>query len=908
MKTAAHSLAVCSVAVLLAIAASGCRRPSSEVAGSRAAPAAIPAAPPAPQATQPLPADIAAIVDAYRKIIVLADAEATLEPDDRQRSSIAGRILYQQNHQRLTLLGDRLTTELSGRGAPNETIAFLTTLEGLQELRDVDKLAFADLVADLLDTVGAADAASPAKALQPRLEADQKALKEIQSLYDNELEKVFGRFETRGMTVRREAWDSYVAFLKTRYRAADILKEFATATESIQGTRSGSRSGESALEMSGTRLPVKTLVLTFDDGPHPKYTDRIREILQKYQVPAVFFEVGQNLGTMGPNNHLRATRAAAASQRLLHAGFSLANHTFSHELLSPLSDAEIAGQIEQADRVLKTVSNPTSILFRPPYGARNDRVLAAVQARGMKSILWNIDSRDWADPIPKSIANRVIQLAEGERRGIILFHDIQARTIEALPAVIETLQARGYRFVGWNGTEFADDRSTRTQVPLTVSAPVPLAPSRSPYRESWAVIVGIDNYARWPRLSYAGNDARAIRELLVRKYSFKPENITMLLNEQATREHILSALGDTLADPAKVSKEDRVFFFFAGHGATRQLPSGRALGYIVPVEADLTNYQSQAISMTNFQDISEAIPAKHVFFMSDACYSGLAATRGGGQNYLQEVTRRTARQVLTAGGADEEVADNGPNGHSIFTWTVLQGLEGRADLNNDSYITASELASYVGPIVSSLSRQTPAFATLAGSEGGEFIFELKHETEFLNDESAQLDEEGIKLNGQIEGLRAAIAEKRKKNERLRAEVESAKAQLQGTVVPPQPSAKPPTAVEYNDRGMVLFREKQYAEALKSFLEAARLNPTNALAANNVGYTYFKMNQHDQSVQWFQKTIAIDQRRAIAYANLGDAYLALGRRPDARSAYEKYLELQPTAKYASTVKQKLQAVQ
>jgi uncharacterized caspase-like protein len=397
------------------------------------------------------------------------------------------------------------------------------------------------------------------------------------------------------------------------------------------------------------------------------------------------------------------------------------------------------------------------------------------------------------------------------------------------------------------------------------------------------------------------------RALLINKYAFKAENITMLLNGDATRERILTAMGDSLADPAKVAREDRVFVFFAGHGATRRLPSGRAQGYIIPVDADLTNYQSQAISMTNLQDVSEAIPAKHVFFVTDACYSGLAATRGGGQNYLQEVTRRTARQVLTAGGADEEVADNGPNGHSIFTWTLLQGLEGRADLNNDSVITASELASYLGPIVSSLSRQTPAFASLPGSEGGEFVFELAHESEFLSEESTQLDDEGIKLNGELDRLRATIAAKRLRNEQLRTELKSAKAQLGNAGAPPAASPAvngPPTAAAENDRGTVLFREKQYGEALKAFLEAARLNPSNALTANNVGYTYSKLGQNAQAVQWFEKTLSLDPRRAIAYANAGDAYVALGRDADARRSFGKYLELQPTAKYAVTVRQKL----
>ena len=375
---------------------------------------------------------------------------------------------------------------------------------------------------------------------------------------------------------------------------------------------------------------------------------------------------------------------------------------------------------------------------------------------------------------------------------------------------------------------------------------------------------------------------------------------------QATRERILSAIGDTLADPAKVAREDRVFVFFAGHGATRRLPNGRALGYIIPADADLVNYQSQAISMTNFQDVSEAIPAKHVFFLTDACYSGLAATRGGGQNYLREVTRRTARQVLTAGGADEEVADNGPNGHSIFTWTVMQGLEGRADLNSDGFITASELAAYVGPIVSSLSRQTPAFASLAGSEGGEFVFEVKHENEFLSEQSAQLEEEGIKLNGELDRIRAAIAAKRLRNEKLKKDVASAQAQLAGTAPPLPPAAdRPLTAAEQNDRGTTLFREKRYDDALKAFLDASRLNPSNALAANNVAYTYYKLEQHPLAVQWFEKTVALDPRRAIAYANLGDACLALGRGADARRAFEKYLELQPTAKNAAAVREKLQ---
>jgi tetratricopeptide (TPR) repeat protein len=429
------------------------------------------------------------------------------------------------------------------------------------------------------------------------------------------------------------------------------------------------------------------------------------------------------------------------------------------------------------------------------------------------------------------------------------------------------------------------------------------------------VVVGINDYQKWPKLSYAVNDAQGVREMLVSKYRFKPENIQVLLDGEATRERILSVLGDVLSDSEKVKRDDRVFVFFAGHGVTRKLPNGKSLGYIVPVDADTTNYQSQAISMTNFQDISEAIPAKHVFFVMDACYSGLALTRGGApggdvRKYLQEMTRRSTRQVLTAGGADEQVADQGPNGHSIFTWTLLQGLEGRADLNSDGYVTASELAAYVGPTVSSLSRQTPAFGSMVGSEGGEFILQMNHDNEFLSESSEQLDTEALRLNAELDKVRQQIAEKQQRNQTLAKQLEEARSQLSkledgGTPALAMPGLAPALlARQHNDQGLVLYREKKYAEALAEFTTAATLDSTNAQAANNVGFIHFKLGAYEESAKWLEKTVALDPGRAVAYPNLGDAYYKLNRREDALKAYERYLALLPTGPAAGAVKLKL----
>ncbi len=898
------------IALVIAALADGCGRRATPTPGGTAEPVPPATAPPSSISTGSSPApvltrDLQEIVDRFRKIVVLVEDQADLDPKSREQATTVGRLLFQENHQALVALTARL------RASPTAAADFLKDLEGSVELHDADKLAFRDLVEDLLVSAreGRPAGASALAGLRARLEEDDAALRQIEKLYEKELEKVFGRFETRGMAVRREAWESYVAFLKTRLSARAVIGEFAIDTQVLARPRAEAPGAAAPLEIVGERLPLQSLVLTFDDGPHPRHTERILEILTRFGVKAVFFEVGQNLGVLKDGRVVPLGHSAEVSRRLLQAGYALANHSYTHAFLPKLSDEEIAREIELTNRMLRDVDDTQSILFRAPYGARNAKVMAAVQAHGMRSILWNIDSRDWADPVPTSIANRAIAAVEAEHRGIILFHDIQARTVEALPLVLETLQARGYKFLAWNGSDFVPDSAPSARGETAAPVPTVGTGARSFYRESWAVVIGIDAYKNWPRLSYAANDARAVQDILVRRYHFKPENVTLLLNDEATRERILSILGDQLADGAKVKKDDRVFVFFAGHGATRRLPSGRALGYIIPVEADATNFQSQAISMTNFQDISEAIPAKHVLFVTDACYSGVALTRGGGrpggQNYLEEVTRRTVRQMLTAGGADEEVADNGPNGHSIFTWALTQGLDGRADLNGDGFITGSELATYVAPTVSSLSKQTPAFGNLVGSEGGDFVFELKHDDEFLSEVSDQLDEEAIRLNAELDRIKAQIAEKRERNLALQKQVSAARTQLAGSTAGPEPPGGPPaTEAGHIDRGTALFREKRYAESLDEFRQAAKLSPSSALAANNVGFTYYKLERFEEAAAWFEKTIALDPKRAIAYANLGDANLRLGRTAEARRMYETYLQMQPSASYASTVRKRL----
>jgi uncharacterized caspase-like protein len=498
---------------------------------------------------------------------------------------------------------------------------------------------------------------------------------------------------------------------------------------------------------------------------------------------------------------------------------------------------------------------------------------------------------DWADPVPSSIANRVLGTLAKEQRGIILFHDIHDRSVKALPMVLDKLIADGYSFAAWDGQEFKVAKGARP-------APEQVAISTG-YANSYAVVIGINDYQKWPKLQYAVQDARAIRDTLVNRFGFAGERVFTLTNGEATRNNILALFHDKLAE-AKLKKDDRIFVFFAGHGATRQLSSGRNLGYIIPADSDPQQVSVDAIPMTDLQNIAESLNAKHVFFVMDACYSGLGLTRGGGSEaFLRDNARRVGRQMLTAGGADQLVADGGPGGHSVFTWTLLQALNGKADLNGDGMITATELAAYVAPAVASVSQQTPAFGSLPGSEGGEFVFQLPVEAEFLSAQSTQLPADAIALNSKLDSARSQQAEG---NAVVIKNLNGGEQKL-AAPKPVDVSARQ-LAQRANDRGLQLYKEKQYAQAEAAFTEALKYRPDFGLAANNLGFVYYKQEKYAEAARWFENTLQIDTSRAIAYLNLGDARAHLNDSEKAKQAYTSFLALAPNHPSATYAREQL----
>lgn len=196
------------------------------------------------------------------------------------------------------------------------------------------------------------------------------------------------------------------------------------------------QAGKPAAAVPPPAEPSKYVALTFDDGPDPKYTPEILDILDEYGAKATFFEVGKEVA-----------RSPDLTRRVHELGHSVQNHTWSHPDLRKLSSASFKRQIEKTDRSISEQTGYTPRCLRPPYGGTNSVVAKRSAALGKTLVLWTLDSRDWTRQGKAAIAQRVLS---GVRNGsVILFHDgggDRSQTVAALPTILKTLKASGYGF------------------------------------------------------------------------------------------------------------------------------------------------------------------------------------------------------------------------------------------------------------------------------------------------------------------------------------------------------------------------------------------------------------------------------------------------------------------------------
>jgi Caspase domain len=259
------------------------------------------------------------------------------------------------------------------------------------------------------------------------------------------------------------------------------------------------------------------------------------------------------------------------------------------------------------------------------------------------------------------------------------------------------------------------------------------------YKRSRALVIGIDKYSHVSPLLHACNDATAIAKALTDQFAFPSTDVEILLNEEATRDRILRAFL-RLAGESATEPDDRILIFFAGHGHTVSGRRGET-GFLVPVDGKSDDLAS-LIRWDELTRNADLIHAKHILFLMDACYGGLALTRKtippGSMRFLKDMLQRYSRQVLTAGKADEVVSDGGGTrpGHSIFTSHLLDGMDGAAA--GGGILTGHGLMAYVYNKVGadSHSHQTPHFGFLDGD--GDFIFDVSELKDLESKDSVAL--------------------------------------------------------------------------------------------------------------------------------------------------------------------------
>jgi peptidoglycan/xylan/chitin deacetylase (PgdA/CDA1 family) len=194
-----------------------------------------------------------------------------------------------------------------------------------------------------------------------------------------------------------------------------------------------------ALGIATTIAAPGAVALTFDDGPHPRGTPAILEILAAHGATATFFMVGEQVN--------RAPRLAA---EVAAAGHGIAVHGHRHRNLLRVGPRALADDLERAYTAIADATGRAPTLHRPPYGIYSWPALRAVRRRGWTPLLWSRWGRDWRRfTTPAKIAAKVTEdLRQGD---VLLLHDADdysaprshERTAQALPRVLEAIQAAG---------------------------------------------------------------------------------------------------------------------------------------------------------------------------------------------------------------------------------------------------------------------------------------------------------------------------------------------------------------------------------------------------------------------------------------------------------------------------------
>ncbi|MBV9079717.1 MAG: polysaccharide deacetylase family protein [Elusimicrobia bacterium] len=185
----------------------------------------------------------------------------------------------------------------------------------------------------------------------------------------------------------------------------------------------------------------RQVALTFDDGPDPRYTPRVMNVLDHYHVKGTFFLVGK---------HVKEHPELA--QQIVNDGHAIGNHGWSHQDLRLLNPEQVHREIADTGDAIQSATGLRPTLFRAPYGMVTRPIMDEAKRQGYSVVQWSFSPKDWTRPSSDKIIRRVVK--NTKNGSIILLHDSsptgqenREATIAALPQLIEALRSEGFELV-----------------------------------------------------------------------------------------------------------------------------------------------------------------------------------------------------------------------------------------------------------------------------------------------------------------------------------------------------------------------------------------------------------------------------------------------------------------------------
>jgi hypothetical protein len=312
--------------------------------------------------------------------------------------------------------------------------------------------------------------------------------------------------------------------------------------------------------------------------------------------------------------------------------------------------------------------------------------------------------------------------------------------------------------------QFASDRGLMVTLTTTEGNRIEL------YRGSYALIVGNSNYTNgWDPIPGAIRDVNDVAKVL------EKQGFNVSLKTDLNRDNFSRAMSEFSLKYGK-AEDNRLLFYFAGHGYTQKLATGEELGYLVMTNAplphkDLIGFSLCSVDMQSVVTQAKIIHARHVLFMFDSCFSGSIVDMRENivPKSISDKIKFPVRQFITAGRADEPVPDQ-----SVFKQAFLDLLEGRDEEPvPDNYITGEELGYYLKIKVPEYNpNQHPQYGKIRDPrlDKGDFVFVLKSPVQIsqsnkiiseLEVEKKRLTDEATRIERELDQVKKLIAQRKK---------------------------------------------------------------------------------------------------------------------------------------------------